>query len=135
MTMFDNRTGALINSDEVSKNERNHDKEIFYNEMRARGFDFTDVEENTRLPKSIIPALDGDIESFIKFNNAIIDIHRKKLVSITDSIIYLVEDWLEAKDVIKLLQTITLNYLQNDLRIKYKINKNEIVNKFKDFIY
>lgn len=133
--MFDNRTGALINSDEVSKNERNHDKEIFYNEMRARGFDFTDVEENTRLPKSIIPALDGDIESFIKFNNAIIDIHRKKLVSITDSIIYLVEDWLEAKDVIKLLQTITLNYLQNDLRIKYKINKNEIVNKFKDFIY
>lgn len=133
--MFDSKTGVLINSDEVSKNERNHDKALFYAEMKARGFDFEDIEETTHLPKSVIPVVNGDFVPFVSFNNAIIDIHRKKLVPITDAIVYLTEDYFEAKDVIKLLQTVTLNYLQNDLRAKYKVNQEEVVNKFLDFIY
>lgn len=133
--MFDERTGVLINSDEVSKNERNHDKAIFYSQMKLRGFDFEDIDEKTRLPKSLIPVVAGEFGSFVKFNNAIIEIHREKLVSITDAIIYLTDDYFEPKEVLKLLQTITLNYLQNDLRAKYKINQDEVVNKFLDFIY
>lgn len=133
--MFDVKTGALINSDEVSKNERNHDKTIFYSQMKLRGFDFDDIDEKTRLPKSIIPVVAGDFGPFVMFNNAIIDIHRKKLVPITDAIVYLTEDYFDPKEVLKLLQTITLNYLQNDLRAKYKINDCEVVNKFLDFIY
>lgn len=133
--MFDERTGVLINSDEVSKNERNHDKAIFYSQMKLRGFDFEDIDEKTKLPKSLIPVVAGEFGPFVKFNNAIIEIHREKLVSITDAIIYLTEDYFEPKEVLKLLQTITLNYLQNDLRAKYKINQDEVVNKFLDFIY
>lgn len=133
--MFDERTGILINSDEVSKNERNHDKAIFYSQMKLRGFDFEDIDEKTRLPKSLIPVVAGEFGPFVKFNNAIIEIHREKLVSITDAIIYLTDDYFEPKEVLKLLQTITLNYLQNDLRAKYKINQDEVVNKFLDFIY
>lgn len=133
--MFDERTGVLINSDEVSKNERNHDKAIFYSQMKLRGFDFEDIDEKTRLPKSLIPVVAGEFGPFVKFNNAIIEIHREKLVSITDAIIYLTDDYFEPKEVLKLLQTITLNYLQNDLRAKYKINQDEVVNKFLDFIY
>lgn len=133
--MFDERTGVLINSDEVSKNERNHDKAIFYSQMKLRDFDFEDIDEKTKLPKSLIPVVAGEFGPFVKFNNAIIEIHREKLVSITDAIIYLTEDYFEPKEVLKLLQTITLNYLQNDLRAKYKINQDEVVNKFLDFIY
>lgn len=133
--MFDERTGVLINSDEVSKNERNHDKAIFYSQMKLRGFDFEDIDEKTRLPKSLIPVVAGEFGPFVKFNNAIIEIHREKLVSITDAIVYLTDDYFEPKEVLKLLQTITLNYLQNDLRAKYKINQDEVVNKFLDFIY
>lgn len=142
--MFDERTGVLINSDEVSKIERNHDKAIFYSQMKLRGFNITpldsedidvDIDEKTRLPKSLIPVVAGEFGPFVKFNNAIIEIHREKLVSITDAIKYLTEDYFEPKEVLKLLQTITLNYLQNDLRAKYNINQDEVVNKFLDFIY
>lgn len=135
--MFDERTGVLINSDEVLKIEQNHDKAIFYNQMELRGFSFKDEDkdEKTRLPKSLIPVVAGEFGPFVKFNNAIIEIHREKLVSITDAIKYLTEDYFEPKEVLKLLQTITLNYLQNDLRAKHNINQDEVVNKFLDFIY
>lgn len=133
--MFDPKTGLLIDTEEVSRNERNQDKAIFYKEMGKRGFDFEDIEPTTMLPKSLIPVVNGDFEPFVKFNNAIMDIHRKKLVSITDAVVYLTEDYFEPKQVLKMLQTVNLNYLQNDLRAKYKINQTEVVNKFLDFIY
>lgn len=133
--MFDPKTGALIDTEEVSRNERNQDKALFYQEMSKRGFDFEDIDPTTMLPKSLIPVVNGDFEPFVKFNNAIMDIHRKKLVSITDAIVYLTEDYFEPKQILKMLMTINLNYLQNDLRAKYKINQTEVVNKFLDFIY
>lgn len=133
--MFDPKTGALIDTEEVSRNERNQDKALFYQEMGKRGFDFEDIDPTTMLPKSLIPVVNGDFEPFVKFNNAIMDIHRKKLVSITDAIVYLTEDYFEPKQILKMLMTINLNYLQNDLRAKYKINQTEVVNKFLDFIY
>lgn len=133
--MFDAKTGILIDTDEVSRNERNQDKATFYQEMGKRGFDFEDIDPTTMLPKSLIPVVNGDFEPFVKFNNAIMDIHRKKIVSITDAIVYLTEDYFEPKQILKMLMTINLNYLQNDLRAKYKINQTEVVNKFLDFIY
>ena len=133
--MFDPKTGLLIDTEEVSRNDRIQDKATFYTAMKGYGFDFDDIDKTTKLPKSLIPVVNGEFEPFVKFNNAIMSIHRNKKVSITDAIVYLTEDYFEPKQILKLLQTVNLNYLQNDLRAKYKINKEEVVNKFLDFIY
>ena len=76
----------------------------------------------------------NEFEAMLLFNDALMKLHRNRLISITDAVIYLTEDYFEAKDVLKILQTINLNYLQNDLRDRYNINKEELINKFADFI-
>lgn len=132
--MFAEVSGKMINSEECTRTERNQDKFKFYNLMGALGFDFEDVDEATKLPKSIVPVYKNEFEAMLLFNDALMKLHRNRLISITDAVIYLTEDYFEAKDVLKILQTINLNYLQNDLRDRYNINKEELINKFADFI-
>lgn len=133
--MFDERTGMLIDNSDVTKQDRKHDKQTFYEAMKEYGFDFTDIDEKTRLPKSLIPVVAQKVEPFILFNRAILEIHKKKIVPITDSISYLVEDYFDAKEVLRLLQTVTLNYIHNDLGKKFRITSQDQSNNFGAFIY
>lgn len=137
--MFIETSGKLIDANEVSRMERQGDKDQFYRLMKDYGFDFNDVDmgetsAHTWLPKSLIPVADGQFEAVLKFNNALMDLHRKRKIAITDALVYLTEDYFEPNDLLKMLQTINLNYLQNDLREKYNIDKHETVSKFNDFI-
>lgn len=133
--MFEEKTKILIDNNDVSKQDRNHDKKVFYQAMKERGFDFEDIDDETRLPKSLIPVVAQKIEPFVLFNSAILDLHKNKIVSITDAISYLVEDYFDPKEVLRILQTVTLNYVQNDLGAKYNMNKQEEVKKMNHFIY
>ncbi len=133
--MFDEKTGILVDNDCVSKQDKQHDKQVFYSAMKEYGFDFTDIDERTKLPKSLIPVVAQKIEPFTMFNHAILELHKRKVIAITDAITYLIEDYFDAKDIVKLLQTVTLNYIQNDLKAKYGLDKQQKANKFLDFIY
>lgn len=132
--MFAEVSGKMIDSEECTRTERNQDKFKFYSLMGTLGFDFEDIDNSTKLPKSLVPVVENKFEAMLLFNDALMKLHRNRLITITDAVIYLTEDYFEAKDVLKILQTINLNYLQNDLRDRYNINKEELVNKFADFI-
>ena len=110
-----------------------NDKDNFYVEFAKYGFDFNEIDEETKLPVSIKKVLDGDVEYILRFNNALLKMHRSKLYSIIESIVNLITDYVEYDDLAKVLQPTVLGLLTTELATKHKlctITSVSAVNKF-----
>lgn len=70
---------SLIEDGEGLSNSQNT-KDKFFKIMRNNGFDFSDIDEATKLPKFLIPVIDNDTEPFNKFNILLSKLHKNKFV-------------------------------------------------------
>ena len=123
------------NYSDLSAIELKAHKEEFYQILKSYGFDFDDIDEKTRLPKSMIPVIANKFDAVMKFNYALEMMHRKKQVPIIESFVYLVTDFFEPKQLLKIIQTNNLNFLQMELKKKYKLDdKIDILSKINMFI-
>jgi hypothetical protein len=114
--------------------ERKQNKTAFYKLMKERGFDFDDIDESTRLPKSLEPVFEGDADNLHKFNAAIAELHKKKMVNIVDSLIYLTADYLDEKQVLKFLDELNFYILKQELLKRFHIKKDKPETSLLDFL-
>jgi hypothetical protein len=113
--------------------ERKQNRATFYKFMKERGFDFEDIDEYTRLPKSIVPVTEGDADDLHKFNAAIADLHKKKLVNIADSLTYLTGDYFDEKSMLKYLDELNFYSLKQELLKRHHLKKEENESTLMDF--
>ncbi len=111
-----------------------NDKDNFYTAMKQFGFDFEDLaEDDSKLPKSLQKALSGDLEHTLKFNSALLTLHRNKRFNIIESIVNLTTDYVDYNDLAKILQPNVLGLLTSELATKHKlctITSTSAINKF-----
>lgn len=101
--------------------ERKQHKTKFYKLMKERGFDLADVDDETRLPKSLIPVIHNNTDSFAAFNQALADLNRKKLIPVVDSVTYLIADFLEVQVAIKCLDELNYYAVKTELLKRYPV--------------
>lgn len=122
MNLYDNLICDEYNESSFTK--KNY-KENFYNLLSTEGFDFSDIDYSTKLPKSLIPVIDNETEPFNKFNVCLADLHKNKLVNILDAVSFLVNDYLEATIALKCLDEMNYISLTNELKKKFNIKNKE----------
>lgn len=128
-------TATLYSDDSEYNSMLKNDKDSFYNALAEYGFDISDIDSDTLLPKAFIPVLAGDFNAVLKFNNAILNIHRSKRTNIIEAIVFLTGDegWFETDEIMKILQTNVLGVLTAELSAKHKlysISPTSSINKF-----
>lgn len=114
---------SLIEDGEGLSNSQNT-KDKFFKIMRNNGFDFSDIDEATKLPKFLIPVIDNDTEPFNKFNILLSKLHKNKKINILDALSILVEDYLEPSMALKCLDELNYVALTTELKSKFKIKSN-----------
>lgn len=117
---------ALISNDynDNALNKKNH-KEKFYNLLAKNGFDFSDIDDATRLPKSLLPVISNDTDLFNKFNICLAEFNKNKEVSILDAMSYIVNDYLEAPIALKCLDEMNFIALKNELQQRFQMKSEE----------
>lgn len=118
---------------DAAESEEKITSATFYKLMKNYGFDFDDIDEGTRLPKSLLPVRANKFEAVCKFNHALEMLHRQKLMPILDSVVFLLTDYFDPNELLKFISTNNLNSLQVELKKKYNLNPKEI-NKIDLFI-
>lgn len=110
----------MINSDiKIEALERETAKSEFFDLLRRQGYDMYDLDEETRLPKCLIPIIKKkDLNSFILFNSVLEHIHRDHEVSVIDMCKYLVEEFFDEEQLLTLLQTNLYDALYLELQKK-----------------
>lgn len=99
------------------------DKKLFYDKMTEKGFDFYDIDEETRLPKKMLPVVNNDFTAVLSFNQIILDLHRNGIINIIQSVNFLLDDYFEVNDLFKFMQTNTLSLIHSELNNKQKKDK------------
>ena len=81
---------ALISNDytDTALNKKSY-KEKFFNLLAKNGFDFSDIDDATHLPKSLLPVMANDTEPFNKFNICLSNFNKDKEVNILDAVCFL----------------------------------------------
>lgn len=115
---------GLIEDGELLSDSQNI-KEKFFKVMRLNGFDFSDIDETTKLPKFLIPVIDNVTEEFNKFNILLAKLHKNKEVNILEALSILVEDYLEPPMALKCLDELNYVALTTELKEKFKIKTAE----------
>lgn len=115
---------GLIEDGELLSDSQNI-KEKFFKVMRLNGFDFSDIDETTKLPKFLIPVIDNVTEDFNKFNILLAKLHKNKEVNILEALSILVEDYLEPPMALKCLDELNYVALTTELKEKFKIKTTE----------
>lgn len=102
-------------------------KEKFFNLLAKNGFDFSDIDDATHLPKSLIPVISNNNgpEPFNKFNMALSKFHKENEVNILDSVCFLVSDYLDAPIALKCLDEMNFIMVKNELQKRFKIKSQE----------
>ncbi|SRR5690554_209472 len=114
------------------------EKSSFYNLMKKHGFDFEEVEDDlsvsriAKLPKCLIPVVNNDIEEFHYFNSTLAKLHRDRVISILDVVLYLVNDFFEPSIVLRCLDEVNFYLLKNEMQSRYKIGIEE--NELTEFL-
>lgn len=114
---------SLIEDGEGLSNSQNT-KDKFFKIMRNNGFDFSDIDEATKLPKFLIAVIDNDTEPFNKFNILLSKLHKNKEINILEALSILVEDYLEPTMALKCLDELNYVALTTELKSKFKIKPN-----------
>ena len=112
--------------------ERDAAKREFFDILKCYGYDMYDVDEESKLPKCLLPIIvKKDLNSFIEFNGVLEAINTKHEISVIDICTYLMEDFFEADQLLTLLQTNMYDALYLELR-KKNFDKN--IDKFSKFL-
>jgi hypothetical protein len=114
-----NESDLLVKEDFVESES----KDSFYKRLKDAGIDFNDVDSETRLPKYMMKVIKNEPQEYNKFNNILYKLNKEKIVTIVDSMAYLVEDWFEPNVLIKCLDEMNYYSLMNGLKKKYMLNK------------
>lgn len=116
----------MINVSDLSVNEEvteSESKDSFYKRLKAAGIDFDDIDSDSRLPKYMIKVIKNEPKEYNKFNNILYKLNKDKIVTIVDSMAYLVEDWFEPNILIKCLDEMNYYSLMNGLKKKYLVDR------------
>lgn len=116
----------MINVSDLSVNEEvteSESKDSFYKRLKAAGIDFDDIDSDSRLPKYMIKVIKNEPKEYNKFNNVLYKLNKDKIITIVDSITYLVEDWFEPNILIKCLDEMNYYSLMNGLKKKYLVDR------------
>lgn len=112
-----------------------NDKNNFYAEFAKYGFDFNEIDEESKLPIVLKKILDGDLEYMLKFNNALLKMHRSKKYNIIDAIVNLTTDYVDYSDLEKILLPNITGLLTTELADKHKIYAITSVSAINKFIH
>jgi len=117
---------ALISDDytDTALNKKSY-KEKFFNLLAKNGFDFSDIDDATHLPKSLLPVMANDTEPFNKFNICLSNFNKDKEVNILDAVCFLVSDYLDAPIALKCLDEMNFIAVKNELQKRFKIKSQE----------
>jgi uncharacterized protein Smg (DUF494 family) len=117
---------ALISNDytDTALNKKSY-KEKFFNLLAKNGFDFSDIDDATHLPKSLLPVMANDTEPFNKFNICLSNFNKDKEVNILDAVCFLVSDYLDAPIALKCLDEMNFIAVKNELQKRFKIKSQE----------
>ena len=116
----------MINISDLSVNEEvteSESKDSFYKRLKAAGIDFDDIDSDSRLPKYMIKVIKNEPKEYNKFNNVLYKLNKDKIITIVDSMAYLVEDWFEPNILIKCLDEMNYYSLMNGLKKKYLVDR------------
>jgi len=121
----------MIDSDNrIEALEKETAKKEFFEILKRQGYDLYDIDEETRIPKCLIPIIvKKDLNSFILFNNTLEHIHVQHDISVIEMCKYLMEDFFDEEQLLTLLQTNLYDALYLELRKKNGMVK-EKVSKF-----
>lgn len=112
-----NESDLLVKEDMVES----ENKDSFYKRLKEAGIDFDDIDPESRLPRYMIKVIKNEPTEYNKFNNILYKLNKDKIVTIVDSIAYLVEDWFEPNILIKCLDEMNYYSLMNGLKKKYMV--------------
>lgn len=115
----------LTDWDDRQALERKQNKTNFYNLMKEKGFDFTDIDDASRLPKSLIPVIQNDTDAFAAFNQALSDLNKTRQVPVADAVTYLISDFLEVPIALKCLNELNYYAVKTELLKRYRIQLNK----------
>jgi hypothetical protein len=117
---------ALISNEytDTALNKKSY-KEKFFNLLAKNGFDFSDIDDATHLPKSLLPVIANDTEPFNKFNICLSNLNKDKEVNILDSVCFLVNDYLDAPIALKCLDEMNFIAVKNELQKRFNIKNKE----------
>ena len=116
----------MVDVSDLSVNEgatETEGKDSFYRRLKDAGIDFDDIDFDSRLPKYMIKVIKNEPKEYNKFNNVIYKLNKDKIVTIVDSMAYLVEDWFEPSILIKCLDEMNYYSLINGLKKKYLVDR------------
>lgn len=116
----------MINVSDLSVNEEvteSESKDSFYKRLKIAGIDFDDIDSDSRLPKYMIKVIKNEPKEYNNFNNVLYKLNKDKIVTIVDSMTYLVEDWFEPNILIKCLDEMNYYALMNGLKKKYLVDR------------
>ena len=118
----------MIDSDSrIETLEKETAKEEFFDILKRQGYDMYDIDEETRLPKCLLPIIVAkDLNSFILFNSTLEHIHLDHDISVIDMCKYLMEDFFSEDQLLTLLQTNLYDALYLELRKKNGMVKEKI---------
>lgn len=109
----------ISSNDKIEALEVETAKSEFFDLLRRQGYDMYDIDEETRLPKCLIPIIGKkDLNAFILFNSTLEHIHHKHGISIIDMCKYLMEDFFDEEQLLTLLQTNLYDGLYLELQKK-----------------
>ena len=116
----------MVDVSDLSVNEETTEtegKDSFYRRLKDAGIDFDDIDFDSRLPKYMIKVIKNEPKEYNKFNNVIYKLNKDKIVTIVDSMAYLVEDWFEPSILIKCLDEMNYYSIINGLKKKYLVDR------------
>jgi len=109
----------LDSDDRIEELEKETAKREFFDILARQGYDMYDIDEESRLPKCLIPIIKKkDLNAFILFNSTLEHIHLTHQISVIDICKYLMEDCFDEKQLLTLLQTNLYDALYLELRKK-----------------
>lgn len=116
-----------VSDSRIETLERETAKEEFFDILKRQGYDMYDIDEETRLPKCLLPIIVAkDLNSFILFNSTLEHIHLDHDISVIDMCKYLMEDFFSEDQLLTLLQTNMYDALYLELRKKNGMVKEKI---------
>lgn len=117
----------LFNEDHIQEQT----KEAFYKYMKMYGIDFDDVDSCSHLPNYLIKVIKNEPAEYNKFNNVLYKLNKENKISISDAMIYLVDDWLEPQVLLKCLDEMNYYMLTTNMKSRYQIlTKNTGMDEF-----
>lgn len=133
MSFFDTFSSDLADEVHIDKKQF---KDVLYKKLAELGFDFSDIDEIEKLPKSLIPVVNGDQEALCKFNAALSKLHKEREINMLDAIVCIDHDFLDEQTIKKILDELNYYVLKTELLKRHTLRseKEDEVGSILDFL-